>query len=354
MQKVGLREAVNYGPFVKSLPQTLLEIADNYFGGKKVQVIADYRQGKSEGVIDFDKQISERTTFITRLLYAASTLPLIALAANKTSLKKSVALSLAVPALMLASKIALRSMYPFHHVVEDHTTEFVGESLSMAYLFPTKGKTLEWEKLYLLTSKEMADLRIKPTGKSLLHNLPLTSNEHYSVPPRIHRGKSELSEYEDSVFEYRRYDERYYEVFRKKSGELPLDYDQKTELSRDQMSNLGIISQSLYKGFSIRPEYSNSYFSLECMGDAYYVTRRGLGIPFTPFNEVVFLSQLDYNALALLDHTKIDYEPFPGEKWGIFSSKHDAFAGSCFLVSKFGTEYSVVRMMKPQVEYIDV
>ena len=350
MQKVGLSSAVSYGPFVKSLPQSLLEIADNYFGGKKVEVIAGYRQGKSEGVIDLDQQISNRTTVITRLLYAASALPLIALAANKTSLKKSVALSLAVPALMLASKIALRSMYPFHRVEEDRTTKFVGEDSSIKHLYPNKGTALEFERLYLLTSKEMADLRIKPIGqRSLLHNLPLTSNEHYSVPPCIHRGESELSEYEDSVFEYRRYDEHFYEVFRKKSGEQPLEFDQRTKLSRDQMINLRIISQSLYKGVSTRPEYANSYFSLEHISDTYYATRKDLRLPSIPFNETVILSQIDYDVLKLIA-TKMDYEPVSGQKWNIFSSEHDVFAGSRFLFSKFGNEYTVVRMMQPQVK----
>jgi hypothetical protein len=355
MQKVGLSSAVSYGPFVKSLPQSLLEIADNYFGGKKVQVIAGYRQGRSEGVIDLDQQISNRTTVITRLLYAASALPLIALAANITSLKKSVALSLVVPALMLIGKIALRSVYPFHYVEEDHTTEFVGEDSSMSYLYPNKGTALEFERLNLLTFKEMADLRIKPINqRSLLHNLPLTSNEHYSVPPRIHRGQSELSEYKDSVFEYRRYNDVFYEVVRKKSGELPLQFDLRTELSRDQMVNLRIISQeSLYKGFSIRPEYANSYFSLEQIRDTYHVTRKDLVLPSIPFNETVILSQLHYAALALID-TKIDYEPVPGQKWGIFNSAYYEFERSRFLVSKLGSDYSVVRMMQPQVKYIDV
>jgi hypothetical protein len=354
MQKVGLSSAVSYGPFVKSLPQSLLEIADNYFGGKKVQVIAGYRQGRSEGVIDLDEQISNRKTVITRLLYAASALPLIALAANKTSLKKSVALSLAVPALMLIGKIALRSLYPFHHVEEDRTTKFVGEDSSVRYLYPNKGTALEFERLYLLTYKEMADLRIKPIDqRSLLHNLPLTSNEYYSVPPRIHRGESELSEYNDSVFEYGRYNDLFYKVIRKKSGELPLQFDLRTQLSRDQVVNLRIISQSLYKGVSIRPEYANSYFSLEQIRDTYYVTRKDLELPSIPFNEVVILSQLHYAALALID-TNMDYEPVPGQKWGIFNSAYYEFERSRFLVSKLGSDYSVVRMMQPQVKYIDV
>ena len=263
----------------------------------------------------------------------------------------------------VVTKCFLRTFNQFHYLEKSPH-----RCVEQPYLIYKELKyNLEFDSLYLLSFEATAKLRITPEIRPRNHNLPQKSNSIYSLPPSITKGRSELPQYQDSVFEFEykaRYDQKKdtmvdnnYEVVRRRAvidPDLLLLPESSHRLSSEKIADLMILPSDTSRGYSIRNDYRDYEFHFEKQGLIDWTVRLTPIIRnYTnlPFNQGIDVKLGNPREELQLTHIAIHADLEPGVKWSTFTSAIPEYSNSIILLQenpdgKDCCRY--VRMLKPQ------
>lgn len=346
--------AINFWTEVRR-PEFLLGAAESYYSFLSSNAVYVMMLGRGNGYEVYEAERSGLTAQRV-VAYVATVLPIIAYAFDKLGLKKAVALSLVLPLGALLRKRQLHLYLNQATVIERATQEqVIGFNELKNRRQICNPNQLNFGETYWLSEEELKTHKI--THRLRGHALPNGNNATYSIPAIQYCRTSEL--YTDSYFasQYKgtynkqtdSLDNDFWEVVRYPKEPQPWDDNEQRTMAVAVIVELALLPIDRNEAISLRPEYVGSIFTYEKQGDGYSVTRSIIQTeyPKIEFNLATPLSAAELKSLSLTYDNYLEMF-VPNQKWESATSDIKEYSNSLFLVLE--DEYTVVRMLKPQVK----